>query len=156
MTTQKLAQGARNQLAGAAAALSGLASATYVALGTITHNSAGMAPLDTQVELSVTPGTVASLKQVSLFAQISLDGTTWSTGPSSGTASADEPDLYFVGVLPLNTNATLQRRTFSLAAALPGGVLPFATRLIAKNETGSALAASGHDCYTQDITGDSR
>lgn len=153
MSTVKTAQGSRTQLSGAAAALNSLASATYVVLGTLTHNSSGKAPLDVLVELAVTPGTVAGNKQAVLFAQPSLDGTNFGTGPTSGTTTTDEPDLVLIGVLPLNTNSALQRKIFSLAAAF-GGVLPYATKLIAKNDSGAALASSGNDLYTMDITGD--
>lgn len=154
MTTAKIIQGARTQLPGAAAAMNSLANATYVALGTITHNSSGKVPLDCQVELTVTPGTVAGNKQVVLFAQVSLDGSNFSSGPVSGTTITDEPNLVFIGVLPLGTNATLQRKTFSIAAAMPGWVLPFATRLILKNDSGATLAASGNDVFTLDDSGD--
>lgn len=153
MSTVKTAQGSRTQLSGAAAALNSLASATYVVLGTLTHNSSGKAPLDVLVELSATPGTVSGNKQLVLFAQASLDGTNFGTGPTSGTTTTDETDLHFVGTLPLNTNSTLQRKVFSLAAVF-GGALPYATKLIAKNDSGAALASSGNDCYTMDITGD--
>ena len=153
MTTAKLAQGSRTQLSGAAAALNSLASATYVVLGTLTHNSGGKTPLDCLVELSATPGTVSGNKQLVLFAQASLDGTNFGTGPTSGTTTTDEPDLVYVGTLPLNTNSTLQRKVFSLAAAF-AGVLPYATKLIAKNDSGAALASSGNDVYTLDVTGD--
>lgn len=156
MTTAKIIQGARTQLAGAAAAMNSLAGVpvTYVTLGTITHNSAGKVPLDCIVELAVTPGTVAGNKQVVLFAQTSLDGVNFSSGPASGTTTTDEPNLLFIGTLPLNTNATLQRKTFSLAAAMPGWVLQFATKLILKNDSGAALAAAGNDLYTLDDSGD--
>jgi hypothetical protein len=153
MTTAKLNQGTRTQLSGAAAALNSLASATYVVLGTITHNASGKTPLDCLVELAATSGTVSGNKQLVLFAQPSLDGTNFGTGPTSGTTTTDEPDLVFIGALPLNSNATLQRKIFSLASAF-GGVLPYATKLIAKNDSGAALASSGNDVYTSDITGD--
>lgn len=153
MSTVKLAQGARTQLSGAAAALNSLASATYVVLGTITHNSSGKTPLDCFVEIAATPGTVAGNKQLVLFAKPSLDGTNFGTGPESGTTTTDEPDLVFIGTLPLNTNATLQRKILSLAAAY-GGVLPYASKLIAKNDSGAALASSGNDVYTMDVNGD--
>lgn len=153
MTTAKLAQGTRTQLSGAAAALNSLASATYVTVGTITHNSSGKVPLECFVELTVTPGTVASNKQAVLFAQASLDGTNFDSGPTSGTATTDEPNLVFVGVLPLNSNATIERKKFSLANA-HGGVLPFATKLIVKNDSGAAFASSGNDVYTMDVSGD--
>jgi hypothetical protein len=154
MTTAKIAIGTRTQLSGAAAAINSLANVTYVVLGTITHASSGKVPLDCQVELAITPGTVSGNKQAVLFAQASLDGTNFSTGPTSGTTTTDEANLVFIGVLPLGTNATLQRKTFSLAAAFPGWVLPYATKLILKNDSGAAFAGSGNDLYTLDDNGD--
>lgn len=156
MTTAKIVQAARTQLAGAAAALNSLAGTTptYAVLGTITHNSAGKVPLDCQVELAITPGTVAGNKQALLFAQISLDGVNFSTGPTTGTTNTDEPNLVFIGALPLATNATPQRRVFSLAAVMPGWVLPYATKLIVKNDSGAAFAGAGNDLYTLDDSGD--
>jgi hypothetical protein len=43
-----------------------------------------------------------------------------STGPTSGTTTTDEPDLVYIGTLPLNTNATQQRKYFSVATAFGG------------------------------------
>lgn len=139
---------ARTQLSGAAAALNSLASATYVVLGTITH--ATNDPLDSKVEVYVTPGTVSGNKQLVLFAQASLDGTNFETGPTSGTTATDEPNLRCIGVLPLNTNSTQQRGIFDLSAAYPSGSLPYATKIIAKNDSGAALAGSGNDVYTSE------
>jgi hypothetical protein len=153
MTTAKISQGARTQLAGAAAALNSLAIGTYAALGTITHNNSGKVPLDCLVELTVTPGTTGSNKQAVLFAQPSLDGATFGSGPTSGTTTTDEANLVLIGSLPLNTAAGQQRKVFSLAAAF-GGVLPYATKLIVKNDSGAAFASSGNDLYTLDISGD--
>jgi hypothetical protein len=157
MSTAKINQGSRAQLSGAAAALNsaGGATATFVTLGTITHNSSGKVPLDCVVELAVTaPATVGGGKMVWLYAQASLDGTNFGTGPTSGTSTTDLSNLRLVGGLPLNSNGTLQRDVFSLAAAHRGGVLPFATKLIAYIDVGAALPASGHDVYTADYTGD--
>lgn len=153
MTTTTIALGTRTQLSGAAAALNSLASATYVVLGTVTFASSGKTPLDAKLEVSVTPGTVASLLQVSIFAQESLDGTNFGTGPTSGTTTTDESDLRFIGTIACNTNATLQRGIFTLASKF-GGMLPYAARFIAKNETGAALASSGNDVYTLTGSGD--
>lgn len=139
---------ARTQLSGAAAALNSLASATYVVLGTITH--ATNDPLDSKIEVAVTPGTVSGNKQLKLFCQASLDGTNFETGPTSGTTTTDEPNLRFIGVLPLGTNAAQQRGVFDLAAAYPSGALPYASKLIAFNDTGAALASSGNDVYTSE------
>lgn len=156
MTTAKLAQGTRTQLSGAAAAINSLAGSTptYVVLGTITHNASGKVPLSCTVELTVTPGTVAGNKQAVLFAQASLDGANFGTGPTSGTTTTDEPNLIWLGTLPLNTNALQQRKTFSIEAMMPGGVLPYATKLILKNDSGAAFASSGNDVYTLDTSGD--
>lgn len=154
MSTAKLVQTSRTQLSGAAAALNSLANGTFVVLGTITHQSSGKVPLDCIVELAVTPGTVSGNKQIILYAQVSLDGTNFSTGPTSGTTTTDEPNLIPIGRIPLNTNSTLQRLAFSLAAAYLGGTLPYATKLIAKNDSGAALSSSGNDVYTLDDSGD--
>lgn len=140
--------GARTTLT--TSALNSLASATYVSAGTINH--ATNDPLDVLVEVRVTPGTVAAPKQVLVFAKASLDGTNFSTGPESGTTTTDEPNLVFLGSVPCNTNATEQAGVFSLAAAF-GGVLPQASKIIVKNETGAALASSGHAVYYAEVSG---
>lgn len=124
-----------------------LASATYLNVGTLTHNT--NKPLDVLLEVSATPGTVAGNKQLVVFAQKTLDGTNYETGPTSGTTTTDEPNLTFIGVLPLNTNSTLQRKTFSLAAAF--GTLPYGCKIIVKNDSGAALA-SGSVEYSEVTT----
>lgn len=116
-----------------------LASATYVTSATLTHSTND--PLDVLVEITVaTTNTPAGNKQVIVFAKGSLDGTNFSSGPESGTTATDEPDLYFVGVVPVNTATTTHRKTFSLAAAF-GGVLPLATKIVLKNDLGVALTS---------------
>lgn len=150
-TIKQSLETARTQLSGAAAALNSLASGTYVVLGTITHTTND--PLECKVELKVTPGTVSSNKRVVLFAQASLDGTNFETGPTSGTTTTDEPNLRYVGELPLNTNSTAQTGIYDLSGAYPSGALPYATKLIAKNETGAALASSGNDFWSSEHWG---
>jgi hypothetical protein len=150
MTTQTLPQGARTLLT--TTAMDSLASATYVVLGTITHSTND--PIDVLIEVKVTPGTVSGNKQVELFAQKSLDGTNFESGPTSGTTTTDEPNLTFIGTVPCNSNSTAQTRILSLGAAY-GGTLPAASKIIAKNDTGAALAASGHHCYYAEVTGNS-
>jgi hypothetical protein len=151
MTTAKYLLGTRVALT--TTALDNLASATYVSAGTITVASSSKTPLDMLIEVTVTPGTVASNKQVLVFVKESLDGTNFSSGPESGTTATDEPNLVFLGAIPCNTNATQQRGVFALAGAC-GGVLPFAARVIVKNETGVALAATGNSVYYQTVDGD--
>lgn len=114
--------------------LATLASATY-ATSNATNNTTNQ-PLDLLVELAVTPGTVAGNKQAVLFALGSLDGTNYQTGANA----TDEADMTLIGVLPLNSNATAQRRAFSVASAF-GGVLPPYTKFVVKNDSGAAFTA---------------
>ena len=147
MATIKQIVGTRTSLT--TSALNSLASATFVSAGTITHNT--NQPLDVLVEVTTTPGTVSGNKQLVVFAKVSLDGTNYSTGPESGTTTTDEPDLYYVGTVPLNTSSAVQTKTFSLAASL-GGLLPYASKIIIKNDSGAALAASGNSVYYSEIS----
>ena len=150
MATITLITGTRTSLT--TSALNSLASGTYVSAGTITHTTND--PIDVLLEVYATPGTVSGNKQLVVFAQGSLDGTNFETGPTSGTTATDEPNLTFVGTVPLNTNSTLQRGLFSLASVF-GGVLPQQTKIIVKNDSGAALASSGHGVYYSEVTGDS-
>jgi len=153
MSTVKQLLGTRTQLAGANTALNSLPSGNYVNVGTVTFASSSKTPLTVKFELAVTPGTVAGNKQAVLFAQQTLDGTNFETGPVSGVTTTDEPNLTFVGVLPLNTNATLQRKIFDLAATF-AGAMPYGAKMIVKNDSGAAFAASGNDVFTLDVSGD--
>jgi len=120
--------------------LSTLASATYcVSAAAINHSTND--PLDVLVDASVTVGTTTGNKQIVIFAKASIDGTDFSTGPETGTTTTDEPDLYFVGVIPANVSSVAHRRVFSLAAAF-GGVLPTHSKLVFKNDSGAALTAA--------------
>lgn len=121
-------------------ALNSLASATYVNAGTIDLTTPD--PLDVAVEVEATPGAVSGNKQLVVFAKASFDGTDFSTGPETGTTATDEPNLYLLGVLPLNTNSTQQRKAFSVISAL--GFVPPHLEVVIKNDSGAALAASGH------------
>lgn len=134
MSTVTQAVGSRTNLG----SLGTLASATYLNVGTLTFNT--NKPLDVELEVSATPGTVSGNKQLVVFAQQSLDGTNYETGPTSGTTTTDEPNLTFVGTLPLNSNSTLQRKTFRLAPAF-GGTLPYSAKIIVKNDSGAALGS---------------
>lgn len=150
MSTAKELLGTRTALT--TTALNSLAAATYVSAGTITHASTSKVPLDVLIEVAVTPGTVSGNKQVVVFAKVSLDGTNQTTGPETGTTTTDEPNLKFIGTVPCNTNSTAQRNVFSLRGAL--GFIPYDSEIVVKNDTGAALAASGHSVYYQDVTGD--
>ncbi len=147
MATVKQVVGSRTSLT--TSALNSLASATFVSAGTITHNT--NQPLDVLVEVTATPGTVSGNKQLLVYAKASLDGTNQTTGPETGTTVTDEPNLYFVGALPLNTNSTTQTKVFSLAAAY-GGLLPYASEIVVRNDSGAALNASGGSVYYSEIS----
>ncbi len=147
MATVKQVVGTRTALT--TSALNSLAAATFVSAGTITHNT--NQPLDVLVEVTATPGTVSGNKQLLVYAKASLDGSNQTTGPETGTAVTDEPNLYYVGTLPLNTNSTTQTKVFSLAAAY-GGVLPYASEIVVRNDSGAALNASGGSVYYSEIS----
>lgn len=145
MATVKQVCGTRTSLT--VTGLSTLASATYVASNEIDNTT--NQPVDLLVELAVTPGTVSGNKQAVLFAIASLDGTNYQTGPTSGTTTTDEPDLTYIGILPLNTNSTAQRKIFSIAAAF-GGKLPPKMKLVVKNDSGAAFSAG--TIYTSEVS----
>lgn len=117
-----------------------LASATYCVSNAITHSTND--PIDVIVDVSVTTtNTPSGNKQVLVFAKGSIDGTNFGSGPESGTTTTDEPDLHFVGVVPMGTASVAHRRLFSLSAAY-GGVLPAATKLVFRNDLGVAITSA--------------
>lgn len=117
-----------------------LASATYAVSATITPTTT--VALDQVVEVSAaTTNTPAGNKQVLVFAQASYDGgTTWQSGPTSGTTATDEPDLTFLGALPVNSATATHTKAFTVAASY-GGILPPLLRIVVKNDLGVALTA---------------
>ena len=131
-------------------ALNSLAASTYVSAGTIDLTATD--PLDVLVEVAVTPVTTSGNKQLVVFARVSLDGTNFTTGPVSGSTATDEPNLKFLGTVPLNTNSTLQRNTLSVMSSL--GYIPAHLQIVVKNDSGAALAASGHAVHYSTVVGD--
>ena len=122
-----------------------LANVTYVTVGTLTFNT--NTNLGCKIEVTATPGTVSGNKQLLVFAQQSVDGTNYETGPGSGTTVTDQPNLTFIGTLPLGSNSTLETRVFDLAAAF-AGTLPYSAKIIVFNDSGAALA-SGTVYYSE-------
>ncbi len=121
-------------------ALPTLVSANYCISGIINH--ATNQPLDVLIDVAVTTtNTVSGNKQVVIFAKGSIDGTNFGSGPESGTSTADEPNLHYVGSVPVNTQSVSERKLFSLAAAF-GGTLPVASKLVFKNDLGATLTAA--------------
>lgn len=149
MATISAVVGTRTSLT--TSALNSLAAATYVSAGTIDLTATD--PLDLLVEVTATPGTVSGNKQLVVFAKVSLDGTNWTTGPETGTTATDEPNLKFLGTVPLNTNSTAQTNTLSVMSAL--GFVPPHLEIVVKNDSGVALAASGHSVYYATVVGNS-
>jgi hypothetical protein len=125
--------------------LGSLASATYAVSSAL--DLTAVDPLDVLVDITVTPGTVSGNKQLLVFVKVSLDGTNYTTGPESGSTATDEPNLYLIGALPLNTNSTAQRGVFSVAAAL--GYVPPYLKVVVRNDSGAALTAGSCQTATQ-------
>jgi hypothetical protein len=147
MATIKSEVQTANTLTSTQTSLGTLASATYLVSETITHSTND--PLDVLVEVMVqSTNTPAGNKQVVIFAKGSLDGSTFGSGPESGTTTTDEPDLHYVGSIPVNTASTQHRKVFSLASAY-GGVLPVATKLVFKNDLGVALTTGATVKYSE-------
>lgn len=136
--------------------LNSLANVTYVAATAV--NLQGLlstptrAPFDIIIELEVTPGTVSGNKQAKLLLSYSMDGTNFSSGPTSGTTTTDEVNHRPMGLLPLNTNSTLQRKGFSVLDTL--GFIPFAIKPVVFNDSGAAFAGSGCAMYYTGTSGD--
>lgn len=152
MTAQTTTIGTRTALT--VTGLSALANVTYVASNALDlHNitSGSKAPLDVIIEVELTPGTVSGNKLAKVFVITSMDGTNYSTGPTSSTTTTDEQNLERLGTVPLNTNTTLQRRAFSLLRDL--GFIPYALKVVIFNDSGAAFSAGAVN-YTIEV-GDS-
>lgn len=143
MATFTQAQGARSATV---LNLGTLASATYVASAAIDLGPS--IPLDVTLEVECVPnGAPTGNKQLVLFAKLSLDNTNFGSGPESGTTTTDEPQLHWIGTLPVSTSAATHRKMFSLSG------LPVARylKLVVKNDMGVALTSG--NVYRADITG---
>ena len=148
MATLKATQGSRTALT--STGFSTLASATYVA--TSAYNAGTNSSLDIIVEVEcASTNAVAGNKQVVVFAQASLDGTNFQSGPTSGTTTTDEVDLTFIGTVPVSTATTTHRKSFSVFTAF--GYMPQQFKIILKNDLGVALTSGA--VYTAEIVGTS-
>lgn len=152
MSTQTNVIGTRTAFTFSGSSLTSLADATYVAGTAVDFHAIinSHAPLDIILTFEATPGTVGSNKQAVLFIQTSMDGTNYSTGPTSGTTVTDQPNLEPVIVLPLLTNSTQQRRERSVLAAL--GFIPYSLKPVVFNNAGVAFSAGA--VYYTIISGD--
>lgn len=139
MATIKQIVGARTALS--VSSFATLAAATYVTSGVYIPNT--NQPVDVIVEVMAgTLNTPAGNKQLAVFVQDSLDGTNFRSGPTAGTASADEIDLTYLGAVPVNTSAgvMLHRGLFSIVNAC--GYVPHTFRIVLKNDLGVALTTA--------------
>ena len=125
-----------------------LAAATYAVSAVYTANT--NKPWDVVVEVdAATTNTPAGNKQVVVFLQESVDGTNYRSGPTSGTSAVDEPNLRFLGTLPMASVTTSQIGTFSVASAL--GYCPYSFKVVLKNDLGVALTSG--TVFTAEISG---
>lgn len=149
MTTQSLPAAAKTAIT---ISLDSLASATYVAATAVDVSS--IDPLDILIEVAVVQTGTASSgnKRTQVFIQASLDGTNYSTGPTSGMTTTDEPDLYKIGDVPCNVASTAHRKTFSVLAAI--GFVPSYFKLVCHNDLGTALS-TGCTAHYSTVTGNS-
>ena len=148
MATIKQVVGTRTSLAFTGSSLSTLASATYVQ-NTTAYDCTTNQPVDVIVELDVaTTNTPSGNKQVVVFLQESLDGTNYRSGPTSGTTTTREPNLLFLGTVPLTTASTTEIGTFSVLQAL--GYVPKSFFIVVKNDLGVALTSG--TAFTSEIS----
>lgn len=147
MTTVTQVVGTRTSLAYSGSALSALANATYVQ-NTTAYDCTANDPQDVAIEVAAQVGSAPSgNKQLVVFIRESLDGTNYRSGPTSGTTTTDEPDLLWLGNVPILSTAA-QRVTFSLFKAL--GYVPASFFVVIKNETGQTLSAG--TVFTSEIS----
>lgn len=137
-TTNKFPVGARTSLA--FTGLSTLASGAYVQ-NTTAYDCTVNQPPDVIVEVDVaTTNTPAGNRQVVVFIQESLDGTSYRSGPTSGTTTTREANLQLLGrPIPVTTASTTEVATFSVFASL--GYVPAKFFIVVKNDLGVALTS---------------
>ena len=148
MATVKQIVGTRTSLAYNGTDLSTLASGTYVQ-NTTPYDCTTNQPLDVIIEVDVaTTNTPSGNKKVDVFIRDSLDGTNFRSGPTSGTTTTREPNLKFLGSVPLTTASTAEIGTFSILQAL--GYIPDSFYIVIKNDLGVALTSG--TVFTSEIS----
>lgn len=114
--------------------LSTLATATYVASNALVLNG-----LNAIFELQASATTPAGNFQVLAWIICSLDGTNYTSGPTSGTTATREKNLGQSVALPILVTATVETIQFDVESLL--GFIPFDVKVVIKNDTGVALTA---------------
>ena len=125
--------------------LSTLANITYASGSAVTHNTNKHVDVVYEVSLATT-NVVASNKQCKVFIQASLDGTNYTSGPTSGTTTTDEPDLIYLGIVPMFTSTTTHTQQFSIGQVL--GYIPYSSKIVIFNDCGVTLT-SGSVNYSE-------
>jgi hypothetical protein len=116
-----------------------LASATYCVTAAQTSDAKAA---DYIIEVSAaTTNSPGGNKQVVIFAQASVDGSVYQSGPTSSSSATDEPNLQFVGVLPLASTSTTEVGFYSLAAAYGLNWIPPYFKIVLKNDLAVALTS---------------
>lgn len=140
-----------------------VASSAAITVGTTTNIA------DHEIMVTLTGPTnqasASSSTVVNLFAYTSIDGTTWGGSNTTNelidgtdkaiTWSANGYQAVYLGSIKLTTITTvtsiIYRKRFSLAMAF-GGILPAKYVIVAQNQAGAALAASGHSIAVNELS----
>lgn len=137
--------------------LTGVASSSAVSVGV----SANV--VDHQVVVSVAVGAItpSASTLVNVYCYATADGTTWPGGSATTeivngtdqaiTLSANGNALRYLGSILCHTaGITLKSEPLSIAAALAGS-MPSKYVIVLQNQSGVALAATGHSVAVQEI-----
>lgn len=139
-----------------------VASSAAVTVGTTTNVA------DHEIMVALTgpatmTGSVSTV--INLFAYTSIDGTNWGGSGATNelidgtdkaiTWSANGYQAVFLGSVLMTTTTSgtsiIYRKRFSLASVF-GGILPAKYVIIAQNQAGAALAASGHSISVNELS----
>lgn len=130
------------------AALNSLASANYATSAAFQISSNN--DRDVQIDVAMSVGTVSGNKQVILYIIGSADGSTYDIQNSGASDTTHDTMMAVLGVVPCPNNSEVVTRRFNVAAAY-GGTPPPYFKIIVKNDTGAALAASGSYLKTTEV-----
>lgn len=120
--------------------LSTLASANYATSNAISCTTRSQTNFEVECEIGV--GTVASDKQIVVFAIGSDDGTNYETQNTNATDTTHDANMRWVATIPTPANSETVKAKFTVAQAF-NYVLPADSfKLVFKNTTGAALTSA--------------